>query len=169
MRVPSTRRIRAIWNARKGGPALEFALMAPVFFGTLLMAFEILYAIAAKSVVDTALDDSSRTAVTGGANPTDTSARRVAFETNFYAISDPLITRANLTLGISACSTAAQLTTSPGSCRVNDPGATGEMVQFSATYRHLFLAQSAVCGLFGIASCPAITMHSQLVRRNEPF
>ncbi|MBL8698374.1 MAG: pilus assembly protein [Alphaproteobacteria bacterium] len=154
---------------RKGSPALEFALMAPVFFGTLLLAFEILYAIAAKSVIDTALDDSSRTAVTGGANPTDTAARRVAFETNFYAISDPLITRANLTLGIAACASAAQLTASPASCRTNDPGATGEIVQFSATYRHQFLAQAAVCGLLGISTCPSITMHAQLVRRNEPF
>lgn len=143
--------------------------MAPVFFGVLLVAFEILYAIAAKSVIDTALDDSSRQAVTGGANPLDTAARRTAFETNFYAISDPLIRRANVTLGMSACTTAAQLTSTPGSCRANDPGSTGEIVQFSATYRHEFMVQSAVCGILAISSCPTITMHSQLVRRNEPF
>ncbi|MBM3521791.1 MAG: hypothetical protein FJX57_02445 [Alphaproteobacteria bacterium] len=161
--------IRRLLRDRRGGPALEFALMAPVFFGTLLVAFEILYAIAAKSVLDTALDDSSRSAVTGGANPTDTAGRRTAFEMAFYAISDPLIGRANLALGISACTNAAQLTSSPGSCRANDPGATGEIVQFSATYRHQFFVQSAVCGILGIATCPSITMNSQLVRRNEPF
>ena len=37
--------LRRLRHDRRGGPALEFALMAPVFLGTLLVAFEILYAI----------------------------------------------------------------------------------------------------------------------------
>ncbi len=160
---------RRLIVVRKGGPALEFALMAPVFVGMLLFAFEILYAIAAKSIVDTALETSSRAAVTGGATPTDTASRLTQFNASFYNVSDPMISRARLTLGVAACATAEILTNSPNACRANDPGATGEIVRFNATYRHEFLAPSAVCSMLHVNPCPSLTMSAQIVRRNEPF
>lgn len=160
---------RRLLGNRKGGPALEFALMAPVFVGMLLFAFEILYAIAAKSVVDTALETSSRIAVTGGSTPTDTALRLTQFNTSFYNVSDPMISRGKLTLAVAACATAEVLTNSPNACRANDPGATGEMVRFNATYRHQFLAPSAVCNMLHVNPCPSLTMSAQIVRRNEPF
>lgn len=158
-----------IFRDRRGSPTVEFALMAPVFLGLLLVAFEILYAVAAKSVIDTAVDEASRNAVTGGPTPTNTAARMSAFSRNFYIITDPMIARSRLTLAVVACANAAMLSNSPGSCRSGDPGGTGEIVRFSAMYRHNFLAQSAVCGLLGMSACPPLTMSAQIVRRNEPF
>lgn len=156
-------------GSRKGGPALEFALMAPVFIGVLLLAFEILYAVAARSVVDTALEEASRKAVTGGPTPTNSAARLTAFTNEFYAVTSPMIARNRIVLAVMACATMDMLNNNPAACRASDPGATGEVVRFSATYNHTFLAQRTVCTLLGMSVCPPLTMNAQIVRRNEPF
>lgn len=148
---------------------LEFALMAPVFIGVLLVAFEILYAIAARSVVDTALEEASRKAVTGGPTPTNSAARLAAFATEFYAVTSPMIAQHRIVLAVMACATMDMLNNNPAACRAADPGATGEIVRFSATYSHTFLAQQTVCTLLSMSTCPPLTMNAQIVRRNEPF
>jgi hypothetical protein len=156
-------------GSRKGGPALEFALMAPVFIGVLLLAFEILYAIAARSVVDTALEEASRKAVTGGPTPSNSTARLNAFTSEFYAVTSPMIAQNRIVLAVMACATMDMLNNNPAGCRASDPGATGEVVRFSATYSHRFLAQQTVCNLLAMTNCPPLTMNAQIVRRNEPF
>lgn len=143
--------------------------MAPVFVGVLLLAFEILYAIAARSVVDTALEEASRKAVTGGPTPSNSTARLNAFTSEFYAVTSPMIAQHRIVLAVMACATMDMLNNNPASCRASDPGATGEVVRFSATYSHTFLAQRTVCNLLAMSTCPPLTMNAQIVRRNEPF
>lgn len=156
-------------GSRKGGPALEFALITPAFFGILLVSFEILYAVVARSVVDHALESASRTAVTGGTTPTDNTARLEAITNEFFAATSSMIASSRLTLVVSACESMETLNINPAACRTGDAGTAREVVRFNATYSHSFLSQRAVCSLLAMATCPPVTMNAQIVRRNEPF
>jgi Flp pilus assembly protein TadG len=160
---------RRVSGSRKGGPALEFALTTPAFIAVVLVAFEILYAIAARSVVDHSLESASRNSVTGGASPTDNPARLAAFAADFYAGASPMIPQSRVVLTVTACASMEMLANTPSLCRVSDPGAAREVVRFSATYTHNFVAQRMVCGILAMTSCPPLTMNAEIVRRNEPF
>ena len=160
---------RRVSGSRKGGPALEFALTTPAFIAVVLVALEILYAVAARAVVDHALESSSRNAVTGGASPTDNPGRLAAFAADFYAGASPMIPQSRVVLTVMACASMDMLSNDPSQCRVSDPGAAREIVQFSASYAHNFVAQRMVCSILAMASCPPLTMNAQIVRRNEPF
>lgn len=165
-------RISRMWRgagSRKGGPALEFALITPAFFGIVLVSFEILYAIVARSVVNYALESASRAAVTGGTAPTDNAARLQAITEEFFAATSSMIRPARLTLVVSACESMEMLNTNPAACRTGDAGVAREVVRFSATYSHSFLTQGAVCSVLAMPTCPPVTMNAQIVRRNEPF
>jgi Flp pilus assembly protein TadG len=160
---------RRISGSRKGGPALEFALTTPAFIGVVLVAFEILYAIGARSVIDHSLEAASRNAVTGGETPSDLPARLSDFATDFYARTSAMIPSSSVVLTVTACASMETLNNDPSSCREADPGHAREVVRFAASYSHTFVAQRMVCGLLAMASCPPLTMNAQIVRRNEPF
>lgn len=161
--------MRRCAGSRKGGPALEFALITPAFFGIVLVSFEILYAIAARSVVDHALEAASRSAVTGGTTPTENVMRLEAIRDEFYTWTSTMIPRSRLSLTVTACESMEMLNDNPSGCRNEDMGTAREVVRFDASYNHRFLSQQVICSLLAMVTCPQLTMNAQIVRRNEPF
>lgn len=152
---------------RGGTTALEFALVGPVFIALMFFVIEAGWQLTVNLALHIGAAEGSRYAVTGAGLLDGT--RDGAVRTKILAASGGILKAEHLGLGVQAYSDAAGLVS--GSGGTASAGASGEFVEYRATYTQGFITPAAALFrlLAGRDITPSITHTANLVAQNEPF
>jgi Flp pilus assembly protein TadG len=165
----ATRRFR---TARQGSAAVEFAFIAPVFFGLLFAILDAAMIFFAGQTLETATQASARLILTGQAQNGNYTAAQ--FKTDFCNNIAALITCSGVYLDVESYSSFSNVTIATPSCTSSfsgmsyNPGTSGDVVVVRAYYQWpLFVPNFGFNPSQSGTNCYLLTGTAAF--RNEPY
>jgi Flp pilus assembly protein TadG len=167
-----------LWKNKKGATAIEFALLAPVFFLLLMGVMEFSFIMLRMVMAENALRQAARQSIVA-ANTADTIQTRVVEQTQrLIDFSNTSTSCVCITAYTNIASLNAARGSSPSSCGACRPGNStpatpNAVVNYELIYRHVYI--TPIGGLIGIITGASVggweflDLRTSTVVTNEPF
>jgi Flp pilus assembly protein TadG len=167
--------LRRFRDNRTGSAAIEFAIVAPIFFALLFAIIETALMFFASQVLETVTQDAARMILTGQAQTA--SYKQADFKAYVCNQIPALFSCANIVVNVQSSSSVSSISYSPpydGSCNLlstqvqYSPGGPGDTVLVQVSYKW----QLFVTGLgYNIANCPnrQRMLTASAAFQNEPY
>ena len=154
--------LQGLRRRQEGATAVEFALVAPLFFIVMWGTMEAGMLILASTMLEGAVREAARVGVTGY-SPTGTD-RATHIKNAVDTYTGKLLDISKVTIGTTVYPNFSAAGTGTGGA--SGVGNTGEIVQYTLTYPWTFFTGNYAATIFGSST---VTLTAKLVVRNEPF